>query len=75
MLKVSGDNLALHTINTLFKADISGKADVSFQWKALDAKKVGRAKFGETEERMLGLLKRDYGLSDGDAGELVKAVC
>ena len=35
---------------------------------------VGRAKFGETEERMLGLLKRDYGLSDGDGGALSTAM-
>ena len=40
MLKVSGDNLALHTINTLFKSKYEGKAVVSVSWKAQDAKKV-----------------------------------
>ena len=40
MLKVSGDNLALHTINTHFKSKYEGKADVSVSWKAQDAKKV-----------------------------------
>ena len=40
MLKVSGDNLALHTINTLFKSKYEGKAEISVSWKAQDAKKV-----------------------------------
>ena len=34
LLKVSGDNLALHTINTLFKSKYEGRADVSVSWKA-----------------------------------------
>jgi len=37
-------------------------------WSALDAKRE-RDKFAETEDKMLALLKRDYGLTDTD-GEL-----
>lgn len=63
---MSGDNLALHTINTLFKSKYDGQVTVSVSWNAIDAKLVGRAKFGQTEERMLALLKRDYGLSESE---------
>ncbi len=38
-----------------------GPVTVSGNWTALDAKKD---KFRETEEKMLILLKRDYGLTD-----------
>ena len=35
LLKVSGDNLALHTINTLFKSKYEGKAEVSVSWDVI----------------------------------------
>ncbi len=65
LLRLNGDNLALHTINLLFKTRYDGPVTVSTTWEALDAKRH-RNKFGPTEERMLTVLKRDYGLTDGD---------
>ena len=66
LLKVNGDNLGLHTINTLFKSKYDGEVKVSVRWAAMEAKRGGRKKFGPTEEKMLTLLKRDYGLSENE---------
>lgn len=62
-MQANGDNLALHTMNTLFKTKYDGPVTVSSSWSALDAKRE-REKFGDTENRMLILLKRDYGLTE-----------
>ena len=40
-----------------------GPVKVSTSWRALDAKRE-RSKFGESQEKMLKLLKRDYGLTE-----------
>ena len=41
---------------------------VSCNWKALDAK---RDKFRDSEEKMLLLLKRDYGLTDVEGKKIL----
>ncbi|TRY63467.1 hypothetical protein TCAL_11839 [Tigriopus californicus] len=67
LLKSNGDNLALHTINTLFKSRYDGAVEISVSFSAKDAKK-DRDKFGPTEEQMLTLLKKDYGLTEAEEG-------
>jgi len=67
MLTSNGDNLGLHTINTLFRNRYDGPVVVSSSWSALDAKRE-RDKFGQTEDKMLALLKRDYGLTETEEG-------
>ena len=45
----------------MYRNRYDGPVEISLNWTALDAK---RDKFRQSEEAMLVLLKRDYGLTD-----------
>ena len=67
LLKVNSDNLGLHTVNALFKTRYVGPVQISGQWRAKNAKEEPGA-FGKLEQKMLALMKRNYGLPECEIG-------
>ncbi len=62
------DELQHIFLGLLTRNRYDGPVTVSCNWKALDAK---RDKFRDSEEKMLLLLKRDYGLTDVEGKKIL----